>query len=297
MYSLYILIKLIKNKQYKGIISYSFILLFMICWFSSAILGGSAFNDAKEKYDLYLDGHYYLASHGHYTEVSYTVFMYMKIIEVIGTTSIFFGFVFCLIEYLKFKINKNIDDSNKEPKQIDIDLIDKKIEIPYKENKIFISKSFYSIIKFIIFMTGVLGLLFFAIFSWNLGSILFCLFSVFGFFESVYICFSRCKFTKDKLIVYADNISENLQVQKKAIIKYKDIDKIQIIRLPKYKNTRNYDIDEIDQYISYFTFELDCITITIKNSAAQEGIILNNYTKKQRNLIYNELLRRININT
>lgn len=49
--------------------------------------GGSAWNDAEHQYAAYQAGHYYLKSHGRYTEVSQTVFQRMQVLEILGWAS------------------------------------------------------------------------------------------------------------------------------------------------------------------------------------------------------------------
>ena len=65
---------------------------------SSIIFGGSAYNNAKESYELYEEGCYYLMSHGNYTEVSRSVFEYMRVIEVVGFVSFGISFICVLVK-------------------------------------------------------------------------------------------------------------------------------------------------------------------------------------------------------
>lgn len=76
-----------------GIISSFAMLIFMVFMDSVLIFGGSASYNAQEYYELYQEGHYYLSSHGNYTEVSYEVFRYMEIIEVVGIISFVIAFI------------------------------------------------------------------------------------------------------------------------------------------------------------------------------------------------------------
>ncbi len=51
---------------------------------AALIKGGSAWNDAEHQFAAYQAGHYYLMSHGNYTEVSQAVFQSMRVLEIIG---------------------------------------------------------------------------------------------------------------------------------------------------------------------------------------------------------------------
>lgn len=76
-----------------GIFSSFAMLIFMVFMDSVLIFGGSASYNAQEYYELYQEGHYYLSSHGNYTEVSYEVFRYMEIIEVVGIIAFVIAFI------------------------------------------------------------------------------------------------------------------------------------------------------------------------------------------------------------
>jgi Ni,Fe-hydrogenase I cytochrome b subunit len=76
-----------------GVIASFAMLIFMEFMDSALILGGSASYNAQENYELYQEGHYYLSNHGNYTEVSYEVFRYMEIIEVVGIIAFVIAFV------------------------------------------------------------------------------------------------------------------------------------------------------------------------------------------------------------
>jgi len=52
---------------------------FFFCFFLGIISGGSAFNDARNSYELYQAGHYYLESHGNWTEVYYGRYLFVFI--------------------------------------------------------------------------------------------------------------------------------------------------------------------------------------------------------------------------
>ena len=88
---------IIARKPLDAIISLMFV-LFLVFWTSSVILGGSPAPDAETQQELYEAGHYYLMSHGDYTEVSYEVYRYMQIMEIVGWGSCVISFVLVLIK-------------------------------------------------------------------------------------------------------------------------------------------------------------------------------------------------------
>lgn len=90
-------IKSIKSKNYFDTVIAVLSLPFLIFFISSIILGGSAFNDAATDYELYQAGHYYLVSHGDFTEVSFGQYQYMKIIEIIGIVTFLITFILVAI--------------------------------------------------------------------------------------------------------------------------------------------------------------------------------------------------------
>lgn len=94
-------------KKYAQLFSTLFYLPFFVFFISTLILGGSAFNNAATDYELYQSGHYYLVSHGVYTEVPYASYLYAKIIEVIGLVSFSIGFIFHLVFAKKNPPSKN----------------------------------------------------------------------------------------------------------------------------------------------------------------------------------------------
>jgi hypothetical protein len=74
--------------------------VFAVC---SIFLGGSSFHDAARDYGLYQTGHYYLMSHGDYTEVIYAQYQFMRIMEVVGIGGFVIGFVLNLIHIRRIK--------------------------------------------------------------------------------------------------------------------------------------------------------------------------------------------------
>ena len=105
LYLLYFLCIAIKNKDYKSLINCFLVFLFNVFLFSKLLLGGSAFNDASTKYELYQNNHYYLCNHNVYTEVSFSSYVYMKIIEVVGISSIILNLIITYF-FRKRKIEK-----------------------------------------------------------------------------------------------------------------------------------------------------------------------------------------------
>ena len=63
---------------------------FLLFFVANVCLGGSALHEAETAYELYEAGHYYLCSHGDYTEVAYGVYLFMMILEIVSFA--LFGF-------------------------------------------------------------------------------------------------------------------------------------------------------------------------------------------------------------
>ena len=63
---------------------------FLLFFVTNVCLGGSALHEAETAYELYEAGHYYLCSHGTYTEVAYGVYLFMMILEIVSFA--LFGF-------------------------------------------------------------------------------------------------------------------------------------------------------------------------------------------------------------
>lgn len=57
---------------------------FLLFFVANVCLGGSALHEAETAYELYEAGHYYLCSHGTYTEVTYGVYLFMMILEIVS---------------------------------------------------------------------------------------------------------------------------------------------------------------------------------------------------------------------
>lgn len=65
---------------------------FLVFFLSNVCLGGSALHDAEMDYELYEAGHYYLCSHGTYTEVAYGIYLFMMVLEIVSFALIGFAF-------------------------------------------------------------------------------------------------------------------------------------------------------------------------------------------------------------
>ena len=63
---------------------------FLLFFVANVCLGGSALHEAETAYELYEAGHYYLCSHGTYTEVTYGIYLFMMILEIVSFA--LFGF-------------------------------------------------------------------------------------------------------------------------------------------------------------------------------------------------------------
>ena len=93
--------KTVAAKRYRDLIPLVLMVPFFVFWVFSASLGGSAWNQAETNYELYEVGHYYLVSHGTYTEVSYGSYLCVKILEVVGIISWAACFVISLIKHFR----------------------------------------------------------------------------------------------------------------------------------------------------------------------------------------------------
>ena len=112
MYLGYLIIALIFSFTIKGIIQSikskkTFDLLvcllfipFQFFFFITLLFGGSALNDAETEYELYQAGHYYLVSHGQWTEVSHGKYVVALVSEIVGISTFIIAFVMNLIRVL-----------------------------------------------------------------------------------------------------------------------------------------------------------------------------------------------------
>ena len=90
--------RVIVTKKYKDLFPIRLSIPFFVFFFSTLILGGSAFNDAATDYELYQAGHYYLFSHGSYTEVTYRCYLYAKIMEIVGLACFGISFILSILK-------------------------------------------------------------------------------------------------------------------------------------------------------------------------------------------------------
>lgn len=97
-----VIVQAIREKKYSNLYTALF-LPFFIFFISTVAFGGSAFHDAANHYSLYQEGHYYLCSHGTYTEVSYGIFLYLQIMEIVGAITFGIGVIIALVK--KFRYN------------------------------------------------------------------------------------------------------------------------------------------------------------------------------------------------
>lgn len=283
----------IKSKHYTSLLNILFVIPWLVFFFSDVFLGGSAFNKASSSYNEYIEGHYYLFSHGVYTEVTYNQFIYMKVMEIVGIISWTLGFILSIIVYKKHKgEQQELVNSN--------DSMNTQLEKRCKDNKIFIGLSFGSVTRFlfILFILSSLAVFFIRDFDYIL--IPFILIFCYMAFNMIYMFLSVCHFKKETIRVKSDCLFKKSQAQKRFEIAYKDIDSIELVNLQAGFDTHNKQIMEKGNDYTYeFIYQVDslsCILIHIKNKEDVEGIVLDNYSSKQKSIIYSELSRRINNN-
>ena len=94
-----------RKKDWLAMSTVLFFVPFFVFAVTSICMGGSAFHDAATDYELYQAGHYYLMNHGDYTEVTYTQYQFMRILEIIGIGGFIVGFVLNLINIRRIKEN------------------------------------------------------------------------------------------------------------------------------------------------------------------------------------------------
>ena len=101
------LILSIKNKDALGILVTLLSFPFCIFILSSFLLGGTPFNNAPTEHELYQAGHYYLENHNVYTEVTKAEYVYMQIIQVVGSSTFLIECILCIT----FRNKNNKDES------------------------------------------------------------------------------------------------------------------------------------------------------------------------------------------
>ena len=101
------IIQSIKSKKLLDLSVGLLIIPFQFFFFITLLFGGSAFNDAATEYELYQAGHYYLVSHGQWTEVSHGKYIVALISEIVGISSFVIAVVLNLIRILSGANQKN----------------------------------------------------------------------------------------------------------------------------------------------------------------------------------------------
>lgn len=81
---LYYLISAILKKKYKDIPAAVLFLIFEICLLIMYIAGGSAVQFALNDPDWYLNGQYFLYSHGDRIDVPFAVYLFVMATEIVG---------------------------------------------------------------------------------------------------------------------------------------------------------------------------------------------------------------------
>ena len=91
------IIQSIKSKKTFNLLVCLLFIPFQFFFFITLLFGGSALNNAETEYELYQAGHYYLESHGQWTEVSHGKYVVALISEIVGISTIIIAFVMGLI--------------------------------------------------------------------------------------------------------------------------------------------------------------------------------------------------------
>ena len=91
------IIQSIKSKNTFNLLVCLLFIPFQFFFFITLLFGGSALNNAETEYELYQAGHYYLESHGQWTEVSHGKYVVALISEIVGISTIIIAFVMGLI--------------------------------------------------------------------------------------------------------------------------------------------------------------------------------------------------------
>ena len=94
------IIQSIKSKKHFDLLVGLLFIPFQFFLFITLLFGGSAFNDAATEYELYQAGHYYLVSHGQWTEVSHGKYIVALISEIVGISTFIIAFVLSVIRVL-----------------------------------------------------------------------------------------------------------------------------------------------------------------------------------------------------
>ena len=101
------IVQCVKSKNFFDLSVGLLLLPFIFFFYISILFGGSAFNNAATEHELYQAGHYYLVSHGQWTEVSYGKYIAVLISEIVGIASFIIAFILGLIRALYKNNQKN----------------------------------------------------------------------------------------------------------------------------------------------------------------------------------------------
>ena len=96
-----VIFKSLRCGEVFGVLFEILTLPFLVFVTFSMLLGGSAFNDAATQYELYEVGHYYLANHGSYTEVTREQFLFIRSLEIVGIATFAIAFILGIIYNIK----------------------------------------------------------------------------------------------------------------------------------------------------------------------------------------------------
>ena len=97
------IIDTIKTKNIRDLLICLLSIPFQIFIISVILLGGSAFHDAANDYELYQAGHYYLVSHGQWTEVSYPTYIFVLVSGIVAILTFPIAFVLSFFRAFSIK--------------------------------------------------------------------------------------------------------------------------------------------------------------------------------------------------
>lgn len=101
------IIKAIKKRKFLDAVSVILTIPLNLFFIFYLIYGGTAFNNAAEAYEFYEMGRYYLSARpvsGPYTEVSYEIYSFMRVMEVVGITMSFVAIAILIASNIASKI-------------------------------------------------------------------------------------------------------------------------------------------------------------------------------------------------
>ncbi len=97
---------IIQDKMYGVIGTFFWGIPYNVFIYSVSKYGGSIAPEAVTNYELYQEGHYYLMSHGIYTDVPYEIYHYMDVCEKVGNFSFWICFIWTAIIVVRWKMKK-----------------------------------------------------------------------------------------------------------------------------------------------------------------------------------------------